>query len=486
MSLRRAIRASLLALLVLTVVPAVLFAHGALKSSSPARGAVLARTPAALYLTFTEQVELAVARVVLVRNANDTIQLSPLRADSGGRTLVADLSDPRVANLSGDSVTYTIHWLITGKDGYPVRGSIPFTVLADGLVANDPAAGNAGLRADTLRDTANVHAHDSTSSPAAIGDSTSGTVAGGIFASNGAVQTFTRWVGFAAFFTAIGAVCSLVAVAPALARQGRSSFAQSLARRCNFAGLFAAGVLLIVEVCRLVLQHHALSSESISLSYASILGSTTWGTAWMVRALSLVMLLFALLLARRSVGALRRVGLVTSVVAMAGIATGMSLSGHAAAVQSRTTAILYDAAHVLSAGAWIGTLALVLLVTLPLLRSDAATALIAVRSFSVVAMGAVALMLASGVLSALNHVGTFDALWNSNYGKVLLFKVAIALVVMLLGARNQLRLRNDRVSGTDRVNSIARVGRIELLAALGVLLLTAILVATPTPTSALH
>ena len=142
--------------------------------------------------------------------------------------------------------------------------------------------------------------------------------------------------------------------------------------------------------------------------------------------------------------------------------------------------------HLLSVGTWIGTLGLLLIVALPLLRSDASTALIAVRAFSRVAMVAVALMLLTGVLSASNHLGSWTAVFESTYGRVLLGKLAVVFVVLAIGARTQLRTRNDGVSATERISSISSLGRVELISAIIVLLVTAVLVATPTPPTALH
>ena len=157
------------------------------------------------------------------------------------------------------------------------------------------------------------------------------------------------------------------------------------------------------------MQHRSLTSNDASLSYGALLGTTTWGMAWLVRSQSVVGLLLALLLARRARGAWYGLALAIAALALVGITAGTSLSGHAASVVPRIPAVLTDMVHLLSVGSWIGTLGLLLIVALPLLRSDASTALIAVRAFSRVAMVAVALMLLTGVLSASNHLASLPS-----------------------------------------------------------------------------
>jgi copper transport protein len=467
-------------------IPAVLWAHGALKASSPARNARLTALPSAIRLTFTERVELSVARVVLIRGTSDSIRLAPLAIDTSGRILVAALASSEPANAAQVRAdgSYVIHWLITGKDGHPVRGTVPFTVVAD-TTASKPV--NDSVGGLSTRDSA-VTGNDSGQHRAmsAADTAVGGTVAGGLFASNGALQTAARWLAFIGFFALLGTIASLIAIVPSLERQGRSSFAQAVKGRAIFVGLVSAVMLAIVESARLVLQHHALTLDDVTLSYASLLGTTTWGTAWLVRTQAVIAVLLAMLLARRVTRWWYRASVATAALAVVGITAGMALGGHAAAVVPMLPALGVDMAHLVSAGTWIGTLGLLLIVVLPLLQSDAATALIAVRTFSRIAIVAVATMLVTGVVSAVSHVGSWNAVLQSAYGQVLLLKLGVVLGVLSLGARNQLRMRNERKSSGERVASIRASGRVELVAAMVVLLVTSVLVAMPTPPAALH
>lgn len=97
--------------------------------------------------------------------------------------------------------------------------------------------------------------------------------------------------------------------------------------------------------------------------------------------------------------------------------------------------------------------------------ADAAT----VARFSTMAGGAVVVVAAAGVLLGWRIVGSWDALWSTTYGVLLLVKVGLFLGVVAVGAYNRFRLV-DRVAGiVDR--SAARPVLRRTLAAEAVIIL---------------
>jgi uncharacterized cupredoxin-like copper-binding protein len=109
-----------------------------------------------------------------------------------------------------------------------------------------------------------------------------------------------------------------------------------------------------------------------------------------------------------------------------------------------------DALHLLAAGAWLG--ALVPLVSLlwrssrnasaPSLRVTAQ----ATRRFSTLGIAAVAALLLSGVVNATYAIPDVSALFESQYGRLLLAKVALFVLIVCFAARNRLVL-TPRLSG---------------------------------------
>ena len=104
-----------------------------------------------------------------------------------------------------------------------------------------------------------------------------------------------------------------------------------------------------------------------------------------------------------------------------------------------------------------------------------------VHGFSPIALGFAALVVATGVGSAWIQLGVLPNLWTSGYGRTLLLKLVLVAGVFGMGAYNNLKVRprlGDEAGGTR----IRTSGTVEFLLALAVLVVTAVLVATPPPT----
>lgn len=121
----------------LTMLPITAYAHGALQRSSPADGGQLSEAPRELRLAFTEEVEIALAQLVLT-GPEGAVALSPL-------ALAPDSATVLVAAIHGRLVsgTYRVEWQMTGADGHPVRGEYSFDIAPNAtglgtLVATNP------------------------------------------------------------------------------------------------------------------------------------------------------------------------------------------------------------------------------------------------------------------------------------------------------------------------------------------------------------
>jgi putative copper export protein len=138
---------------------------------------------------------------------------------------------------------------------------------------------------------------------------------------------------------------------------------------------------------------------------------------------------------------LRRTWTTSLLLAMSalGIAAAMGGLGHAAADESWPLASrLVDAIHVAGVGAWIGGLVLMVLASVGAGEPTSA----AWRAFSRTATVMAPVVLLSGVASAWRLVGASAPadILASDYGRVLLVKVALAMVVLAMGATQRRRL----------------------------------------------
>jgi copper transport protein len=115
-----------------------------------------------------------------------------------------------------------------------------------------------------------------------------------------------------------------------------------------------------------------------------------------------------------------------------------SLSGHALDPGQPFYAPVADVLHVLAASVWLGGL-LALAAVLTLVRGRAPER--AGRRFSNIALGAVLVVAATGLVRAVTELAAFHQLWSTTYGRVLLVKSALLLALVALGFANRRRLR---------------------------------------------
>lgn len=462
------------AVVLLVSTPSPVLAHGALKSSVPAKGAHLTAAPRELRLTFTEAPELTFTRVELIGPDGRPVTLDTIRAVAdSARAIVAPIAGPLIAG------GYTVRWQIAGADGHPVRGSFAFTIVqgAQGLAgARGSPGGEAGASVTAPRQTppAAEH-HDPVTMPGGEG-----------FAAESPLYVAIRWLTFTGILTVLGAVAFHHLVLGFLRRQHDSDapfFAPASARAATL-GLWAAFTLGILTLLRLYAQSYALHGARQALNGAligSMLGRTMWGWGWLLQVAAVVTAVLAFRAARRGSGT------AWGLAALAAIALAFTpaLSGHAAAAPRLTPlAILADGLHVIGAGGWLGSLLILLAAGIPaatrLVESERGPAVAKlVNAFSPTALLFAGIAAATGVFAAWLHIGTVSGLWQSSYGRTLLLKLAILSIVAGTGAYNWLRVKpalGDAI-GTGRIRRSATV---ELAVAVLVLAVTAALVATPT------
>ncbi|MEO5579433.1 MAG: CopD family protein, partial [Gemmatimonadaceae bacterium] len=150
----------------------------------------------------------------------------------------------------------------------------------------------------------------------------------------------------------------------------------------------------------------------------------------------------------------------------------------------RPLAILADGIHIMGASGWLGSLLILLVAGIPAamaLATDDRGAAVAdlVNAFSPTALVFAGLTATAGVFAGWLHVGTIPALWQTQYGQTLVVKLAFLGIVTATGAYNFLYLK-PRLGTLDGVGNIRRSAMIEIGVAVVVLLVTAVLVATPT------
>jgi copper transport protein len=368
-------------------------AHASLDSSDPPSGAVLAQSPTQISLRFDEAVDIALGAIRLYDGTGHELDVGAAHHPSGDDTQVA---------VSTDSLpkgAYVVSWRVVSADSHPVNGAFTFQV-GTGNAVSDP-----GLVGRLLSEDGG--------NPAA-----------------GAVLGVARFVSYAAIAVLVGGLVLLVVVWPAGRRRRR---VRVLLWITLGAGVVAGAVAIAAQAP--YASGRALSDALKPGEWSQVL-RTRSGRAWGLR-VALFAAAGALLLV--TLDRLRaRWWQLTGIFAGLGLLILVAAGGHGTTGRWAAVGFLATIAHVGAMAVWVG--GLVVLLVGVLREPDAGGAVDRTRRFSPVAFGAVAVIVASGVVQAYRQVGSIDALRETEYGRLLLIKtgVVVALVAVAWWSRRLL------------------------------------------------
>ena len=216
---------------------------------------------------------------------------------------------------------------------------------------------------------------------------------------------------------------------------------------------------------------------------AVVLTQTLFGRTWMLRACLAIALATSLLAGARSADDRRRQQLTAGATLLAaGYAATLALAGHAGGGQGqeRYLRIGADMMHLLAAGAWLGALPGLACVLSHARRSaDAVSLAIAAqttRRFSTLGTVSVGVLVLSGVANAWYLVGDLPALVATEYGRLLLAKLALFATMLALAAVNRWRLSPRLVAGdAAALRSLSRNAVLETAVGIGVIAIVGVL-----------
>ena len=264
-----------------------------------------------------------------------------------------------------------------------------------------------------------------------------------------ALLVAARAVHFASAMLLFGELVLVLAVAsPAWRKAGRAAFDQDqgighrllVAEGWSLAVSIASGAIwLAVEASSMsgMSLDQAISRDTLGL----VLSKTVFGRLWVWR-FGLAVAFGALLVAlgRTDIGRSRSRWALGCVVVAAAYLASLAWAGHAAAGQGsqRYLQLSSDVVHLLAAGGWLG--ALPGLVFLLGRDEPPRTAARAAQRFSTLGAVSVSALVLSGLANAWYLVGSVPALVGTEYGRLLLAKVAVFAAMVMLAAVNRLSL----------------------------------------------
>jgi copper transport protein len=390
-----------LALALALFTPTRALAHARLVRSSPEDGAVLSESPREVHLWFDEAiaVRLSSARW-LDANGRPAGEVS-LRADPANPNLVI------VTLPQASPGVYSLAWkVLSDVDSHTTQGTLVFGInqALEGVAR--PAEAEVASPTEAVLNTLN--------------------------------------------YLTLAVVIGALLVGGVILRQ--SSFnpddqpvLASARRRAMRVGLVAAGLALVVGAGALAWRLDNLEG----IGWGELLAAR-FGVLWLAQEGLLIILLLAVVAARRGLGW----GWPSAWIAVALLALVHGLNSHAAALSTHTAlAVTVSAAHLIVAGAWVGSLIVMLITLWPLLFSkqaaDRNVAVVGWRQFGGLAALSVGLLAATGLYNAARQVASLDAWIVTGYGQALAGKTLAFLGVGLAGLINSASL-HPRVAGVIR------------------------------------
>ncbi len=409
----RVLAAVTLIALVLLVGPArPASAHAELISTSPVAGAVLDTAPQQIELVFSERVQISLGAIDLFDGTGKKIPLDDAGYAPGDERQVVVGLPPL-----GDG-SYVVSWKVVSDDSHPISSAFTFQIgqtatLEEGVVGGVTAGTRANDAARNVLDVLRVVL-------------IAGTVLlGGLLVVQAA--------GIVEWTTAHRRVAALGALAGGLA------------------------ALLMIPVEIAYVDDRSIGSALTDVAAWRELLRTRIGTAWGLRAAALYVGGFALVATHREH---RRGWWRAAVVALlAVLGVSYAYGGHGAAGRWLLVGIGATVVHVAAATTWIGGLVGLAIGARRLSEEGA-------KRWALLAAGAAALVVASGIVQGFRQLPTTDALWHSDYGKLLIVKVVLVAVVLGFAALGRRAIAGGGWTGLRR--TIVP----ELLTAVGVIAIT--------------
>ncbi len=303
-----------------------------------------------------------------------------------------------------------------------------------------------------------------------------------------------RWVTFVATLLIAGACAVGLALIPRIAADDDTR--NAIARDATRVGIGAVLALIPASLLRLADQVMALQSpgDPILHGVEALLMSTTWGTGFLWQCTAMLVAGIGCVFASRAPPAATRVTVWWLVAALGalGLCITPALQGHAIGSEEYTAlAVSADIAHVVGASIWLGALGVIGWLSVSLPNADgvvapgrdalaAARLRVLVPLVPPIALPGAALLIVSGVVASWLHLRDVSDLWREEWGRYVLAKTIIVSVIVLLGALNWRKL-GPQMAREASVAALRKSLVTELILALLVLVITAVLVVTPLP-----
>jgi copper transport protein len=445
--------------------PSTALAHSSVESTSPEAGSVVTKSPRQVSITFDQGVTVPNGGVRVLNERAERIGTEKPRTNASPNQInTISVAVPILADGA-----YVVSWRAVSEDGHPIRGAFTFRV---------GAAGDQTAVAKLARD---LLTNGKTDTALSAGSALVRTLSFGcllILLGGAAYVLGFRWHlspnhhrlrSLLLGATAVAGVSGLAAVAffgPYVAGEGfdalsdgtllDDTLSSSVGRALLFrtVALVALGLLVMrnLSVYRAG-QPFSMSSNGLpggpKVSVKPEVRAKVIDRSGKARIESGEIATTGLARKQTSLDALALVGLSLAVLWLS------TLTGHGSTGRWRALGAFATVTHVGASATWIGLLVIVLVVCSQKPRNGNApptvtTTISIVERFSTIAFWSVIVLVVSGLANGFRQIGQLRGITTTNYGRLLLFKVAFVSVLLVLGGLSRRSLAQRRQALAQR------------------------------------
>lgn len=255
------------------------------------------------------------------------------------------------------------------------------------------------------------------------------------------LHVFPGWFELISLAFCIGVLVCRIWVFPPSADTA-SAHGDCLAGMWRWFGI-GVGVMIACTASNLFVRAVEMSGSSFFSVFPVlpvVLFRTHFGRVWIIRIAAEILLLISLKVFGQRQDS--RVFLVFMLVLTGVIAATESASGHAADAGDFSLPEITDLLHLLAISIWGGGLLVLSLFLLPeIVKPDNDRTALSVagvaRRFSLIAGFAVGIVAITAIYNGFSYVGSFEALWKSTYGLIVIAKTGLFLLLVNFGAFNR-------------------------------------------------
>lgn len=365
-------------------------AHAALEQTTPSANSRLELSPQSVEILFNERLDSGGAKLLVLNELSRSVAKGEPESVSEGKGLKIAL--PKLAEGH-----YTVSYSVISADGHPISGAYIFTV------------GNP----DSAADASKLDLHQQ------VGHSNHG--AGGLSS-----QSFLLYTSRITYFAGLLTVAGLAIWNLLQRRKGSVLVREMHSQSLKLAGKFA----LIATLTYIFFSLQDLGQEEPLSEWGRILTDTTIGKLYIA---ILLLSVLAVVLYKLSLV----VQLLWAILAL----SVEAWSGHAAALDSIPYSLALAWLHLAAASLWCGGLVLLLAIW----SKDRPEAGRFALLFSMWALISFVALWITGVLSTLEYLPTLDYLFYAPWGKWLMVKAGLSVMVALTAFFIRLRLRKGNL-----------------------------------------